>query len=371
MANGRQPSFFKVLKGDDFCEKLKIPRAFLMHFDGTVPEQCQLRIRTQTWLVDVERVHRKFYFQHGWKKFVQENGLKGCEFLAFFYSGNSEFYVHIYGIDACKREFAEVAREVSDSAKWNYVSRIEEADSDDASVQAGDDDDDKEKEDDDEDDDFENEADSEDKDEYVEEEVESDRDEGKSDDSIDILDEFPQCSKVETKRTSSGLHKRKINCSQAKAQSIKRRASGWSSNQRIKALKQNGTGELIARHRAADFMSKSVDPSCLIVMSPSYVKGSCVHFPREFSYRHLKMKCSHINLRVNKKSWSLNIYQGIRNKSFKLQAGWPEFVRENNLKEGDVCVFVLNETIRYVFDVKIFRATEAADCTLPGARQKR
>nr|XP_011470561.1 PREDICTED: B3 domain-containing protein REM19-like [Fragaria vesca subsp. vesca] len=311
MATGRQPSFFKVLKGDDFCEK-----------------------------------------------------------LPFFYSGNSEFYVHIYGIDACKREFAEVAREVSDSAKWNYVSRIEEADSDDASVQAGDDDDDKE-EDDDEDDDFENEADSEDKDEYVEEEVESDRDEGKSDDSIDILDEFPQCSKVETKRTSSGLHKRKINCSQAKAQSIKRRASGWSSNQRIKALKQNGTGELIARHRAADFMSKSVDPSCLIVMSPSYVKGSCVHFPREFSYRHLKMKCSHINLRVNKKSWSLNIYQGIRNKSFKLQAGWPEFVRENNLKEGDVCVFVLNETIRYVFDVTIFRTTEAADCTLPGARQKR
>ncbi|XP_004308669.1 PREDICTED: B3 domain-containing transcription factor VRN1-like [Fragaria vesca subsp. vesca] len=322
MATGRQPSFFKVLKGDDFCEKLKIPRAFLMHFDGTVPEQCQLRIRTQTWLVDVERVHR---------------------------NGNSEFYVHIYGIDACKREFAEVAREVSDSAKWNYVSRIEEADSDDASVQA---------------------ADSEDKDEYVEEEVESDRDEGKSDDSIDILDEFPQCSKVETKRTSSGLHKRKINCSQAKAQSIKRRASGWSSNQRIKALKQNGTGELIARHRAADFMSKSVDPSCLIVMSPSYVKGSCVHFPREFSYRHLKMKCSHINLRVNKKSWSLNIYQGIRNKSFKLQAGWPEFVRENNLKEGDVCVFVLNETIRYVFDVTIFRTTEAADCTLPAMKRK-
>ncbi|KAL6124848.1 hypothetical protein ACLB2K_077357 [Fragaria x ananassa] len=168
-----------------------------MHFDGTVPEQCQLRIRTQTWLVDVERVHRKFYFQNGWKKFVQENGLKGCEFLAFFYSGNSEFYVHIYGIDAGKREFAEVAREVSDSAKWNYVIRIEEADSDDTSVQAGDDDDDEEEEEeeeeeenDDEDDDFENEDNSEDKDEYVEEEVESDRDVGKSDDSIEILDGF-------------------------------------------------------------------------------------------------------------------------------------------------------------------------------------
>ncbi|KAL6227265.1 hypothetical protein ACLB2K_001224 [Fragaria x ananassa] len=437
MATRRNPSFFKVLIGDHFCEKLKIPRAFLRHFDGNVPEQCQLRILTQTWLVDIEMDNHKFYFQNGWKEFVHENGLKGREFLVFFYDGISEFYVHIYGENACKKEFAEVTR--------NYVAsfrEMEEADSDDTSVEILDDfppssrraglgnksslpshqthkkdgtswsnkavngamykksgttsidgfpaeqfvggtssskrlvqpelealgrmhidDDDDDKEEESEED--ETEADSENEDE--EEEEESDGDEEKSDDSIEILYEFPQCSKAKTMRKSSGLHKGKINSSKTKPQSSITGASGSSSNKKITVMKHKGTGDIIARCRASDFISKSDKPSCSIAMSPSHVHAAWVHFPCLFAERHLKKHCSCINLRVNTRSWCISLYHV--KKFVRLQTGWRQFAQANNLKEGDVCVLVLIDNIKYVFDVTIFRATEAANCTLPGGRQ--
>lgn len=51
----------------------------------------------------------------------------------------------------------------------------------------------------------------------------------------------------------------------------------------------------------------------------------------------------------------------------KFQSGWLEFVRGNNLNVGDVCIFVLIDNTRLVFEVVIFRAVEAANCTLsPG-----
>lgn len=143
------------------------------------------------------------------------------------------------------------------------------------------DDDDSEEEEDD--DDNETEADSEDEDE--EEEEENDEDEDNSDDSIEILDEFPPCSKGKTLGKSSlasGLPKRKIKSSKTKAQSNRRHAGGSSSTRKTKEWKPKvprkmpGIGELMALEKASNFKSKTVNPSFSITMSPSYVKGSYV-----------------------------------------------------------------------------------------------
>lgn len=66
-------------------------------------------------------------------------------------------------------------------------------------------------------------------------------------------------------RKSSELH-----ASEAKSHSSITGASGSSSNEKNTGMKQKGTGDLIARHKASDFISKSV------AMSHSYVHGSCV-----------------------------------------------------------------------------------------------
>lgn len=93
-----------------------------------MPEQCHLGVQARTWLVHVEKVNHKFYFQDGWKEFVHENGLKGGEVLVFFYAGNAEFSVDIYGKNACKKMLGKAAREESDCLRSNYVGSSTEID---------------------------------------------------------------------------------------------------------------------------------------------------------------------------------------------------------------------------------------------------
>lgn len=151
----------------------------------------------------------------------------------------------------------------------------DECEEDDDDCEEEDDDDCEEEEDDD--DDNETEADSEDEDQ--------DEDEDNSDDSIEILDEFPPCSKGKTLGKSSlasGLPKRKRKSSKTKAQSNRRHAGGSSSTRKIKGRKPKvprkmpGFGELMALEESINFQSKTGNPSFLIAMSPSYVKGSYV-----------------------------------------------------------------------------------------------
>ncbi|KAB2611415.1 B3 domain-containing protein [Pyrus ussuriensis x Pyrus communis] len=49
----------------------------------------------------------------------------------------------------------------------------------------------------------------------------------------------------------------------------------------------------------------------------------------------------------------------------RLQYGWTEIVRGNNLEVGDVCVLVLIDDTKLVFEVVIFRATETAHTFSP------
>ncbi|XP_068344061.1 putative B3 domain-containing protein Os03g0621600 [Pyrus communis] len=86
----------------------QIPAAFLMHFNGNVPQQFHLRTSAGTWCVNVEKINDRFFFQKGWKKFVHDNGLEICEFLVFRYAFNLRFYVDIYGRNGCKKEFVTV-----------------------------------------------------------------------------------------------------------------------------------------------------------------------------------------------------------------------------------------------------------------------
>ncbi|KAF4380722.1 hypothetical protein F8388_017076 [Cannabis sativa] len=57
------------------------------------------------------------------------------------------------------------------------------------------------------------------------------------------------------------------------------------------------------------------------------------------------------------KTWDVEykfeVYNGVPTPTF--QAGWPAFVQDNNLKVGDVCMFVLLREMYIAFNVLIFR----------------
>lgn len=60
-------------------------------------------------------------------------------------------------------------------------------------------------------------------------------------------------------------------------------------------------------------------------------------------------------LRSSNKTWNvkLGIYTGRACRLFK---GWVEFAEANRLEKGDVCVFELTNTDRFVFDITIFKS---------------
>ncbi|XWS39999.1 hypothetical protein CRYUN_Cryun18bG0102500 [Craigia yunnanensis] len=88
-------------------------------------------------------------------------------------------------------------------------------------------------------------------------------------------------------------------------------------------------------------MFKPDNPFCRIILRPSYVyKGILLHIPLCFAQRYLNGIDGTITLQVSEgKKWHVRCIYG--HGSMKFSKGWAEFVMDNNLDEGDVCVFEL------------------------------
>ncbi|KAF9603199.1 hypothetical protein IFM89_034532 [Coptis chinensis] len=76
-------------------------------------------------------------------------------------------------------------------------------------------------------------------------------------------------------------------------------------------------------------------------------------FPFKFLKKHLTEKLDHVTLQVSDEcTWPVGclFYRGWG----RMSKGWPIFQRENDIKEGDVCVFEMIEKEDVVFKVYIF-----------------
>ncbi|GLJ51626.1 hypothetical protein SUGI_1097180 [Cryptomeria japonica] len=76
-------------------------------------------------------------------------------------------------------------------------------------------------------------------------------------------------------------------------------------------------------------------------------------FPVKFCRRWLPQSRVEVVLLCQSKKW-LVTYVGNR-KELGIGSGWKEFVVDNQLKVGDTCTFALQNTEKYVFEVKILR----------------
>ncbi|XP_054776829.1 B3 domain-containing transcription factor VRN1 [Prosopis cineraria] len=107
------------------------------------------------------------------------------------------------------------------------------------------------------------------------------------------------------------------------------------------------------------------NPFCRVVLRPSYLYRGCImYLPSCFAEKHLNGVSGFIKLQISDgKQWPVRcLYRGGR---AKLSQGWFEFSLENNLGEGDVCVFELLRMKEVVLKVTIFRVTEDAGVMSP------
>lgn len=194
------------------------------------------------------------------------------------------------------------------------------------------------------------------------------------DDSIEILDNFPRCSKTKKKSpTAPQPHKKNRTCSVSTAENRIKKFGGSSLTEKImnrrtlqvlrkmNPVTAGGTNRALQRAKAF----KSEYPSCTVVMSPSYIHAHYVYLGAKFTKEHfLKRNYHQVILRVSDgRTWPVKLSKRQKN-MVRLQNGWITFVQDSHLEIGDVCVFALINNIKGLMDVVIFHTTEAARCNV-------
>ncbi|KAK9929696.1 hypothetical protein M0R45_026784 [Rubus argutus] len=286
------------------------------------PSSALLRVPggRKTWSVALkyEPTTKRASFNTGWVKFVKENDVKVNDVCVFVLIDNIRFLFEV----------------IVEAANCTMSSDI---------------DDDEVNEDD-----------------FDENDDEDEENEGEEDDdSIEILDYFPPVIKRKEKSPlASRLHKRRTTSS-TKAQSNMKHVGGCLRTQKslnrrpevhkkIHPVNMESSGKHIALKRANAF--KSVHPHFAASLHPSYIRGNYMWLPAVFVHGHLIKRPVDAILQVSGgKSWPVRFHYN--NERTTLQVGFIDFVRGNNLKAGDACVFVLTDNIKFLFDVFIFRAT--------------
>ncbi|KAJ9135585.1 hypothetical protein P3X46_032753 [Hevea brasiliensis] len=126
------------------------------------------------------------------------------------------------------------------------------------------------------------------------------------------------------------------------------------------ARKRTVTAEERERAINAAKAFEPINPFCRVVLRPSYLYRGCImYLPSCFAEKNLNGVSGFIKLQFSDgKQWPVRcLYRGGR---AKLSQGWYEFTLENNLGEGDVCIFELIRSRDIVLKVTVFRVLESA-----------
>ncbi|XP_060959578.1 B3 domain-containing transcription factor VRN1-like isoform X3 [Cannabis sativa] len=153
------------------------------------------------------------------------------------------------------------------------------------------------------------------------------------------------CSRPHKKRKTSPYGKSEDNISGES--SLPR----WKEPQNI-VRKQMFTGKEKAEALTRDKGFKSDDPFFIVLMQPSFVGASySMVVPFSFAKNHLLSVSKHADviLKVQgERIWPVRYYyrKYTGRSQFRFAWGWKAFAIDNDLKVGDVCVFVKRQNIK-------------------------
>ncbi|XP_052195326.1 putative B3 domain-containing protein At5g66980 isoform X2 [Diospyros lotus] len=113
MAEHDGKEFFKVYLPFQSSRMLRVPPAFVKHFNGSIPNNAILKdLSGRLWHVEVEEAENGVFLKNGWQRFASDHFLEHGNFLVFRYDGNSLFDVKIYGNNGCMKEETLVNEDV-------------------------------------------------------------------------------------------------------------------------------------------------------------------------------------------------------------------------------------------------------------------
>ncbi|KAJ6766327.1 B3 DOMAIN-CONTAINING [Salix purpurea] len=143
-------------------------------------------------------------------------------------------------------------------------------------------------------------------------------------------------------------------------QNVKQKSSVKNTSETHTRRQRAVTPEEKERTIRAAHMFRPANPFFQVILRPSYVyRGFLLHIPSSFARTFLNRVTGFVTLQVcDGKQWPVRC--SFKDGKAKLGQGWTEFVWENNLEEGDVCIFELIHAKEIVMKVAIFRVLEDA-----------
>nr|CAD1822208.1 unnamed protein product [Ananas comosus var. bracteatus] len=301
----RRPRFFKILLGD-FDQRLRIPPKFMKHISEETSETVILEGPDGiNWSVGLEKTIDGTFLSIGWSSFIKGHDLKEHDFLVFEYDGDMHFSVLLFDTTACEKE--EQIKAKADVSEMSEVKRKRGRPAK-RSLNF---------------------------DLPPKEEIKGE------------LDKLPTTGDCVPSPTASQSAK-------IESEDVEIKISPSMSVAECKDLEQRfGEAEKAANSFSSEY------PSFVAKMTVTNIcRSYTLRIPASFWREHLPTRKMEMVLRdPSGKAWIVKFLPGSKGSLKNLiSAGWTAFVRGNELKVGDFCVFELVGPVE--FHVHIFRAEE-------------
>ncbi|KAH7538385.1 B3 domain-containing transcription factor VRN1 [Ziziphus jujuba] len=346
--SGSLSHFFKIICSATLeDQKLKIPAKFVKKFGDELSEFTTITVPNgRTWQLGLNKAERKISIVDGWQEFVKYHSIDSGYFLLFRYQGFSKFNVFIFDKTATEIDYP-----------CNGISNAKQCSED------------------------------------VEEEV-------TDDETSEQYADQPAGSRKRKKldRSATTLKckgtKRSENCEfEEQADRVGLGYANRSMRGKVKIENRtHRSHDLSAKHEDEDelmFITKSLygskrkplmsreterafhaaktcertHPCFLVILSKANIERSYADVPSEFVVKYMQSCSDFIQVEaLNGKQWQMRCtFRYSINSAKRMNHGWSAFKNDNNLKEGDVCVFELIKQNGVLLRASVYHAAEYAD----------
>ncbi|KAK8321056.1 hypothetical protein V6Z12_A12G076800 [Gossypium hirsutum] len=300
MFTSKTPHFFKVILQETLRDGiLGIPRKFVRKYGNQLSSPVKLEVPSGAiWQVELAKTDERVRLQNGWREFAEHYSLELGSFVVFRYEGNDHFHVLIFDKSASETEYPHTSTEGNDVSRKSKEKSHLPCPLPQKKMR------------------------------------------------IDSSNQHGQNSKLEV--LSSGT-------SPDAQRTVKTKA--FSCVQRLAAIEKAHAVQIASAFESTE------NPVFMIVMQPSYVRGTCRMFiPSDFARKFLTVHKSNLTLcNSTGKTWHAKLYHPANKKpNAHLCGGWREFVEDNHLNVGDICVFELIKHPEILMKVQIYPVVKNA-----------
>ncbi|XP_039061283.1 B3 domain-containing protein Os03g0619600-like [Hibiscus syriacus] len=346
MFKPKTPHFFKIVLEDTIRDKkLGIPRKFVKKYGNGLSDSVLLMVPSgDTWHVELTKSDGVVWLQNGWEEFVAFYSLKNGHFLVFKYEGNDKFIVLIFDMSASEIEYpCKSYIEDYQSGEQVCLKPVKEESKDDTCGE-------------------------------ITHKTPPSKETRKrrSQPSCSKPRKKQQTNKKDNDIAMSRKSKEKSNspCPLGNLNEVENspgqvgQVDAEGSVQAFGCLRHLTATEKVHAIEIANAFKSNGNPVFMVVMRPSFVCNRyrmCI--PLDFAKRFLTKHTGNLTLcNLAGKTWTAMYFRNSGNKILKAQlyGGWREFVEDNHLGVGDMCVFELIKHPEILMKVMVYSIVENA-----------